>query len=96
MRIRSGKQWLLILALLVGQWLLVAHTHSHPAIELDQVCEICVHAGSIGSGALAAKPAALPLAPKTEAPFTAVTPVTQTVVLALARIRGPPAQSGQL
>ncbi|MDP9140009.1 MAG: hypothetical protein M3O62_04360 [Pseudomonadota bacterium] len=95
MRIKPGRQWLLILALLVGQWLMVAHTHSHPAIELEQACEICVHASGVASGALAGKPAALPLAPKSEAPLIAVTPVLQTVAVAQARIRGPPAQFGQ-
>lgn len=94
MRLRPIKQWLLILTLLVGQWLVVAHTHSHPAIELEQACEVCVHAAGIGSGALAGQPAALPHAPKSEAPLIASVAVVQTAVVAQARIRGPPAQSG--
>ncbi len=96
MRIKPSRQWLLILTLLVGQWLAVAHTHSHPALELEQACEICVHAAGIGSGALVGKAPALPLAPKSEAPLVAVTAVIQTAVVAQTRIRGPPAQSGQV
>lgn len=96
MRISLNKQWLLILTLLVGQWLAVAHTHSHPALELEQACEICVHAAGIGSGALVGQPPALPPAPKSEAPLVAVTTVVQTAVVAQARIRGPPVQSAQV
>jgi hypothetical protein len=95
MRIGLTKHWLLILTLLVGQWLAVAHTHSHPALELEQVCEVCVHAAGIGSGALVGQPPALPLAPKSEAPLIAVATVVETAVVAQARIRGPPAHSGQ-
>lgn len=93
MRFSLTKHWLLILTLLVGQWLAVAHTHSHPALEIEQACEVCIHAAGVGSGALAGQPPALPTAPKAEAPLIAITPVVETAVVAQARIRGPPARS---
>lgn len=92
MRLGLTKQWLLILTLLVGQWFLVAHTHSHPALDLDQVCEVCVHAAGLDSGALAGKPAALSLSATQEAPSSAIQWVAIPSSIQLPNIRGPPAR----
>jgi hypothetical protein len=41
---RPAIYYLLLLALLAGQWLYVTHTHDHNALESDHVCQLCLHA----------------------------------------------------
>jgi hypothetical protein len=54
MAVRVYRPLLLLLALLAGQWLAVAHAHDHPAIAVDQVCALCVHAPGLDTPPLAA------------------------------------------
>ncbi|MGB1561179.1 MAG: hypothetical protein ACPHN2_06725 [Sinimarinibacterium flocculans] len=91
MRRLLPKHLLLILTLVFGQWLAVAHAHEHAALSVDQVCQICLHAPGIDTGALGGKPAFLPAAPSSEAPGYLPPPATARTHHRLTRIRGPPA-----
>ena len=55
----SLRNAILGVALLLGQWLTVAHAVEHPALSTETVCQICLH-GQLDSGALAPRLAALP------------------------------------
>ena len=78
-------------ALLLGQWLAVAHAYEHPALAPEQVCQICLHGQGHDSGALAPSLAALPEfgADPFDAPLTlAAVPLRQP---SRYRARAPPA-----
>jgi hypothetical protein len=47
-------------ALLLGQWLTLAHAIEHPALSPEQVCQICLHGQGLDSGAIAPTAVALP------------------------------------
>lgn len=90
MRTLGSRRLLFVLALVFSQCLVVAHAASHPALAVDLSCQICLHAPGIDSGALAAKPATLPLATSTEAPPPAPVAEVRTQSRRHTRIRGPP------
>lgn len=47
-------------ALLLGQWLVLAHVIEHPALAPEQACQICLYGQGLDSGAMAPTLAALP------------------------------------
>lgn len=53
---------LLLLVLLAGQWLYVAHSHSDDAPDSDHTCQVCLHGTQFDTvlPALEPKPRALP------------------------------------
>lgn len=54
MRRRPNPRFLLLaLALLLGQWLALAHGFEHSALQADPYCQICAHAQGLDGGALA-------------------------------------------
>ena len=90
MRLNSLKKSLLIIALALSQWLVVGHTLQHSALAQDQVCQICLHAQGLDSGAA---PLALPtlvLPQQHEKPAIALSAPLLRVVATAYPIRGPP------
>ena len=91
MRLNSLKKSLLIIALALGQWLVLAHGLEHPALAQDQACQICLHAQGLDSGATAS--IALPnlvLPQQHETPVETPSVSLQQVVATAHPIRGPP------
>lgn len=90
MRLNSLKKALLILALALSQWLVAAHALQHTSLAQEQVCQICLHAQGLDSGAvqLALPTLSLPQHSEIVADLPS-TPVLQ-VVRATYPIRGPP------
>ncbi|MES0872750.1 hypothetical protein [Sinimarinibacterium thermocellulolyticum] len=86
----APKHLLLLLAVVFGQWLVLAHAHDHAPQAIEQICQICLHAPGIATGALGGKPAALPLAPRNEVPRDAAPCAPPSVHAHTPRIRGPP------
>lgn len=87
---RVYRLLLLLLALTAAQWLVVAHAHEHPAVAVDQVCTLCVHAPGLDSPALAATGATvIEGACVAQAP-PAVTENEHSAVPLVLRNRGPP------
>jgi hypothetical protein len=84
------RHLLLIVALLLSQWLVVAHAHEHPATAADQVCELCVHAQQLGSAGIAAAPAQPAFEGRTEAPASAGADLVAGTAPVVLRNRGPP------
>lgn len=86
----NSRLLLLVAALVLGQWLALAHTFEHPALQVDTACQICAHAQGLDGGALAPS---LHL-PSQFAVGEAPPPATASAVLpardAHQRIRGPP------
>lgn len=90
MTVRVYRPLLLLLALLAGQWLAVAHAHDHPAIAVDQVCALCVHAPGLDTPPLAAAGAGVVVdAQAATLPAGVAGTPCKAVVLVL-RNRGPP------
>jgi hypothetical protein len=58
---RHAARFLLLLALLAGQWLSVAHSHDDSGIDADHVCQLCLHAVQLD--AFLPAPELLPLTP---------------------------------
>ncbi len=90
MRLNSLKKSLLVIALVLSQWLVVGHTLQHSALAQDQVCQICLHAQGLDSGAA---PLALPtlvLPQQEECPAIALSTPVLRVVISTHPIRGPP------
>ena len=52
MRLNSFRKALLILALAMSQWLVAAHALQHAGLAQEQVCQICLHAQGLDSGAV--------------------------------------------
>jgi len=52
MRLNSFRKALLILALALSQWLVAAHALQHAGLAQEQVCQICLHAQGLDSGAV--------------------------------------------
>lgn len=90
MRATPFRNGLLLVALFLGQWLVFAHAQQHSPLEPERVCQICLHAQGLDSGALAST------LPTLHLPVVHVvsTPQveTQTVAVTTAHypIRGPP------
>ncbi|GEM_PF-4372665 len=90
MRLMSLKKALLIIALAFSQWLVTAHVLHHSAPAQERVCQICLHAQGLDSGAV---PLALPtlvLPQQTEIIADLPPMPVARVVLATHPIRGPP------
>ncbi|EIT71774.1 hypothetical protein WQQ_19110 [Hydrocarboniphaga effusa AP103] len=90
MRLTSARKLFLALALLLGQWLLAAHTFEHPALSADhQDCHLCSHVQSLGT---APPPAgAVTLVPNSHEAPDAVPPALVSVASRVTcLIRGPP------
>ena len=85
------KHLLLILALALGQWLAVAHAHEHAPLAVDQVCQICLHAPGIDTGALGGKATTPSLPTQSEVPQPALAPAAAYCASRYTAIRGPPA-----
>lgn len=89
-RLLRHRSLILALALLLGQWLAFAHALQHPALLDDPACALCVHAQSLGSGALAAAPTAPSLPVANERPRAPRARVLAFVSRSIHPIRGPP------
>ena len=90
MRLTSARKLFLALALLLGQWLLAAHTFEHPALSADhQDCHLCSHVQSLGT---APPPAvAITLVPTShEAPDALLPALVSVASCVSCFIRGPP------
>lgn len=90
MRVRAHHSLLLILALLAGQWLVLAHELEHPALGGDLDCHLCVHAHNLASGAPPAIAVPKLAAYTQEVPSAVADVVIVTVRHRLQPIRGPP------
>ena len=90
MRLHSLKKSLLIIALALGQWLVIAHGLEHPALTQDQACQICLHAQGLDSGAAPITLPNLVLPQQHESPFETPAVSVQRVVATAYPIRGPP------
>jgi len=90
MQNRSRQSLILALALLVGQWLVLAHGWEHPALTPDVDCQIHLHAPNLLSGAPAAGGIVLQLPAIRLAPALPAVAATDSRVAAQPRIRGPP------
>lgn len=90
MRSLSLRVFLLTLALVLGQWLSIAHSSSHAVLSADDAqCDFCLYEQGIGAGAY--------LPPKTsspefshERPRALVVRVFKTAAPSFYAIRGPP------
>jgi hypothetical protein len=83
------RAWLLLAAVLLGQWLAVAHATQHPALAVAHAdCEYCCSA--LGSP-LPVAAGAVPLAaPAAETPPAMQSPAAASRPAATPRNRGPP------
>lgn len=91
MRVSVFKKCLIVLALVMGQWLSFWHAFQHPALgAADQLCQICVHAQGLDSGAITPSPTTLSF----YAPERAKTPIRSIDLPCVSAshppIRGPP------
>lgn len=89
-RVRAWQSLLLVLALLVGQWLVLAHELQHPALGGDLDCQLCVHAHNLASGAPPAVTTPDLATYAQELPVAVVAVVIVTAQHRLQPIRGPP------
>jgi hypothetical protein len=53
MRNSSAKKIIALLALLLCQLTVIAHTAQHESLQLDDSCVICLHAPGLNAGAVA-------------------------------------------
>lgn len=82
---------LLTLALVLGQWLVLAHAFEHPALAKDAACQICIHAQGLDGAALSVAPAAATLTATVEVPAAPPYRAPSYAALSSYDIRGPPA-----
>ncbi|HVT36854.1 MAG TPA: hypothetical protein VHE37_14785 [Nevskiaceae bacterium] len=91
MRMSRVRTAAMLLALLLGQWLNLAHGFIHPVdAGPDAHCQMCLHAQGMDSGAIAPVTHLPPLAVSHEIPAL---PLRRAVISIAAdghRIRGPP------
>jgi hypothetical protein len=90
MTVRVYRPLLLLLALMAGQWLVVAHAHDHPAVAVDQVCMLCVHAPGLDTPPLAATGATVVTDAQVAGAPTAIPGTVCGGVPLVLRNRGPP------
>ncbi|HEY0974791.1 MAG TPA: hypothetical protein VGE57_09885 [Solimonas sp.] len=90
MRSALSRKLLLAAALILGQWLLVAHAFEHPVSANDLTCQLC----HVGHRTDAAPPPAIVQVVHAqatyEAPTLAATPAPRVAPLTRYPIRGPP------
>jgi disulfide bond formation protein DsbB len=96
MRTPVSRILVLVLALLAGQWLTVAHAHAHaehdahPALTFEQTCTYCLHASGADGGALPCTASTATWAGQTEAPHSFGSFAPPGTHARLQQIRGPP------
>ncbi|MGH8457483.1 MAG: hypothetical protein ACRETE_10890 [Stenotrophobium sp.] len=91
MRTRPFGTYALLLTLLLGQWLLVAHSFQHPLLSApDQTCQICAHAPAHTGSAVAPPAPQLLLTPTHETPLAALPAVRVALAVIHYPIRAPP------
>ena len=93
MKLRPLRIWVLLAAVLMGQWLTVAHASQHPALEpvADALCVYCT--SGIGSGALPSLPSVQPPSAGAEAPCAPLWVMADAQSKQPPRNRGPPLHS---
>lgn len=84
---------LLAIALILGQWLALAHASEHVAPTQDPSCEVCVHADRHGSGPALQHPALALATPGCEAPASQPAQPGSSAEGTIGTIRGPPGRS---
>ncbi|MGH8444490.1 MAG: hypothetical protein ACREVL_04435 [Solimonas sp.] len=90
MRLRPARSLMLTLALVLGQWLVLAHAFEHPALQADALCQICAHAQGLDGGALAPKLTLPHTSALAEAPVVAAALPARAGTHKAYDIRGPP------
>lgn len=90
MRLNSFRKAILILALALSQWLVAAHALQHANLAQEQVCQICLHAQGLDSGAVLVTLPTLSLPQQTERLAELPSAPLLRVVVASYPIRGPP------
>lgn len=90
MKLHRLRPFLLLAAVLLGQWLGIAHASQHQALEPDNaLCSYCVSGLATGAAPAADLPS-LDLAHPQAAPDTALASFTPAIAGGLPRNRGPP------
>lgn len=90
MRFTLSRKLILALALILGQWLMVAHAFEHPAISGEIACDLCHHGHRLDLDALPAATAVVAVAVRHESPSVAALPAPRSAPLARYSIRDPP------
>lgn len=90
MRLNSFKKVFLIIALALSQWLVTAHALQHSALAQEQVCQICLHAQGLDSGAVSLALPTLSLPQQFEQIADLPQTPAQQVAVTHYPIRGPP------
>jgi hypothetical protein len=82
---------LLVLALVLGQWLTLAHSFQHAALDpADQQCQLCLHAQGLDSGAAPSLPNLVLLGIAQEAPVSLPAISSPGSAVRYCPIRAPP------
>lgn len=84
------RSLLLLLALLAGQWLTLAHGFEHSALQADVECTLCVQARAIGAGAPSSTATALRFEPAHVAPASTAVLALRPGAAVVYRSRAPP------
>ena len=93
MKLHRLRPYLLLAAVLLGQWLGLAHASQHESLEPGEaLCAYCVSGIANGAAPAAGIPLLI-LTPAHAAPDTFVVPFTPAVAAGLPRNRGPPQHS---
>jgi hypothetical protein len=90
MRFTLSRKLILAAALILGQWLMVAHAFEHPAISGELACDLCHHGHRLDFDVLPATAAAVAVPARHEPPAVAALPAPRSAVLARYSIRDPP------
>jgi hypothetical protein len=90
MRLNGLKKALLIITLALSQWLVAAHALQHSAPAQEKVCQICLHAQGLDSGAVMPTLPTLALPQQIERIADLPSAPLLQVALASYPIRGPP------
>jgi len=91
MRGFTPRHLLLALAIVLGQWLALAHSFEHPALQADTLCQICAHAQGLDGAALTPAPQSPSASAQSEAPAAVAVLPARAAVRRAYDIRGPPA-----
>lgn len=90
MRTGITRKTLLIMALALSQWLVMAHALQHSALAPDQACQICLHAPGVDTGAIAPLTPTLALSPGRSVAPAPLLPARRQIASAYYPIRAPP------